>query len=59
MALCQRCQNRVKPDLLDERPDWIKPYIAGFYAWKYRGEDLGREEVEQRIDELLKMETRA
>jgi len=30
-----------------------KPYVAGFYAWKYGGEELSRRQVEDRLEELL------
>jgi hypothetical protein len=36
--------------------DWIKPYVAGFYAHKYEGRDITREEAESRLDELLAYE---
>jgi hypothetical protein len=29
-----------------EHSDWFKPYVAGYYAWTYLGEDLTREEVD-------------
>ncbi len=51
LPLCQRChlhfQCKVDPDIpfFFEHSDWAKPYIAGFYAWKYEGEE--------RLDELL------
>jgi len=64
LALCQRChlsiQARVNPEthyfLIHSA--WIKPYIAGFYAWKYLNENLTRTEVESRLDELLALELR-
>ena len=36
----------------------VRPYAAGFYAFKYLGEDLGREEVIQRLPALLALEHR-
>ena len=60
--LCQRChlhiQGRVIMDqrFIFEHSEWFKPYVAGFYAWKYLEEDLTREEVEARMDELLALE---
>lgn len=62
MALCQRChlsiQARVDPEqpYMYEHNEWLKPYVAGFYARKYLEEDLTREEVMARLDELLKLE---
>ncbi len=61
-ALCQRChlsiQGRVTMDqrFIFEHSEWFKPYVAGFYALKYLDEDLAREEVEGRMDELLALE---
>jgi len=62
LALCQRChlsiQGRVNPDqpYMFEHTDWFKPYVAAFYARKYHGKDLSREEVMRRLDELLLLE---
>ena len=62
MALCQRChlrvQGRVVPDIpyFLEHSEWAKPYVAGFYAKKYLGQDLTRDEVNARLDELLALE---
>ena len=39
-----------------EHSEWFKPYVAGFYAWKYLGVDLSRDEVLSRLDELLDLE---
>lgn len=39
-----------------EHSDWFKPYAAGWYAWAYLGEDLTREQVGERLDELLSLE---
>jgi hypothetical protein len=32
---------------------WFRPYVAGFYAFTVLGEDLSRDQVEARLDELL------
>jgi hypothetical protein len=59
LALCQRCHLRIQGHVNPQQPymlehsDWIKPYVAGFYAAKYEGKQLTREEVMQRLDELL------
>lgn len=59
MALCQRChlkvQGRVNPSIpyFLEHSAWAKPYVAGFYAWKYEGKQLTRPQVMERLDELL------
>jgi hypothetical protein len=58
-SLCQRChltiQGRVKmhrPYFL-EHSEWFRPYVAGFYASTILGEELTREQVLGRLDELL------
>ena len=59
LALCQRChlriQGRVNPETVYflEHSDWIKPFVAGFYARKYEGRNISREEAEKRLTELL------
>lgn len=66
LPLCQAChlsvQGRVdldRPWVMQEHSDWFKLYVAGFYAWKYCGETLTREEAEARLDELLQLECAA
>ena len=60
--LCQRCHLSIQGRVVMEQPyifehsEWFKPYVAGFYAWKYLDEDLTREEVEARMEELLALE---
>lgn len=62
LALDQVChltiQGRVNPDIpyFLEHSEWIKPYVAGFYAWKYLEEHLTRPQVEVRLSELLSLE---
>jgi hypothetical protein len=64
VALCQRChltiQGKVKMDRPYDRQHsaWFVPYVAGFYAAKYLGEDLTPEEALARADELLALEFR-
>lgn len=64
VALCQRCHLRMQRAVVMDRPwhyehsEWFKPYAAGFYAWKYLGEDLGREETLFRLPALLALEHR-
>lgn len=60
-ALCQRdhltIQGRVKlhrPYFL-EHSEWFKPYVAGYYASTILGEELTREQVMERLDELLSL----
>jgi hypothetical protein len=63
-SLCQRCHLEIQCKVhMDRRwlkphSDWFKPYVAGFYAFSLRGEDLTREQVEARLDELLGLEDR-
>lgn len=65
LALCQVChlhiQGKVDPEtpFFFEHSDWLKPFVAGFYAWKYEGKMLDREDVESRLDDLLAHERRA
>lgn len=62
LALDQRChlqiQNKVIPQIpyFFEHSEWLRPYVAGFYARKYLGEDLTREQVMERLEELLRLE---
>lgn len=65
LALCQRChlqiQGKVNPHIpwMLSHSDWFKPYVAGFYAHKYEGRMIEREEAERRMDELLAYEFKA
>lgn len=64
LALCQRChlqvQTTVDPRIpwFLEHSEWFKPYAAGFYAKKYEGRDITREEAMERLDELLAYESK-
>lgn len=57
--LCQRCHLTIQGKVKMHRPwpwphtDWMRPYVAGFYAWKYEGVDLSRADTMARLDELL------
>lgn len=61
-ALDQRCHLQVQGRVRLERvwpwphTEWFKPFVAGYYAWVYRNEDLSRDEVMGRLDELLALE---
>ena len=66
VPLCQRChlsiQSRVvldRPWVMTEHSEWFRPYVAGFYARKYLDVDLARDEVMERLDELLALERTA
>ena len=62
LALCQVChlqiQGKVDPETpwFLEHSDWLKPYVAGFYAKKYEGRNISRAEAMTRLDELLNHE---
>jgi hypothetical protein len=64
-ALCQRCHLQIQGKVQMSRvwpwehSGWFKPYVAGYYAWTYRGEDLDRQQVEERLDDLLALERAA
>lgn len=61
-ALCQRCHLEIQGKVVMERvyplphSEWFRPYVAGYYAFVYLGEELTRSEVESRMDELLALE---
>lgn len=60
--LCQVCHLVIQGKVVMERrwmfehSDWFKPYVAGWYAYKYLGQELSRDEVMRRLDELLNLE---
>lgn len=64
-ALCQRCHLEIQSKVVMERvyphehSEWFRPYAAGYYAKVYLDEDLTREQVESRMDELLALERAA
>ncbi len=62
LALCQRChltiQSRVNPQqpYMFEHTAWFKPYVAAFYAHKYEGRNITREEAATEMERLLSLE---
>ncbi len=62
LALCQRChlhiQGKVNPEIpwMFEHSAWLKPYVAGFYAWEDQGRLLTRDEVMADLQPLLALE---
>jgi hypothetical protein len=64
LALCQVCHLQIQGKVDPEQPyffehsEWLKPYVAGFYAKKYEGKNLTREQVESRMADLLAYELR-
>lgn len=62
-ALCQRCHLRFQGKVVMDQvwvmvphSDWFQPYVAGFYAYKYKGWNLTRREVEANLEGLLQLE---
>lgn len=61
-ALCQRCHLQIQGKVKMERvwpwehSEWFQPYVAGYYAWTYLGQEIDRAEAEARLDELLALE---
>ena len=59
LALCQVCHLQIQAKVDPSVPwflghsDWLKPYVAGFYAWKYETRKITLEEAVDRLDELL------
>jgi hypothetical protein len=51
LALCQSCHLTIQGRVIPERPwliehsDWFVPYVCGFYASYYGGEDITREQA--------------
>jgi len=62
LALCQRCHLRIQGRVIPDQPyflphsEWIRPYVAGFYAVKYQSRHLSRAEVMAELDQLLALE---
>lgn len=65
LPLCQVCHLQIQARLDHEKPcflehsQWLKPYIAGFYARKYEAKHITREEAMYRLDQLLRCELRS
>jgi 5-methylcytosine-specific restriction endonuclease McrA len=64
LALCQRCHLSVQGRVRLERPwvfehsAWFREYVAGWYAWRYLGVQLTRDEVRLNLGALLTLEAR-
>lgn len=64
LPLCQVCHLQIQAKVDPEQPwmfehsEWLKPYVAGFYASKYEGRNITRDEAKNRLDELLAYELR-
>lgn len=65
VPLCQRCHLRIQQKVQMarvwpwEHSDWFQPFVAGYYAYVYLGEQLSLKEVRRRLDELLYLERMA
>jgi hypothetical protein len=65
VALCQRCHLQIQGKVVMERvwpwehSEWFKPYVAAYYASVYLGEEISREEAQERMEELLALERQA
>ena len=66
LPLCCPCHLQIQHKVIIERPwvmtehsAWFKPYVAGWYAWRYLGEELNRAQTMARLDELLALERAA
>lgn len=63
-ALCQVChlsvQGRVEMRQLWmlQHSEWFKPYAAGWYAYRYLGQELTRPQTMSRLASLLALEQR-
>ena len=61
LALCQRCHLRIQARLIPERPwlfahsAWFIPYVCGFYASFYGGQEITREEAEADPERWLRL----
>lgn len=64
VSLCQRCHLEIQAKVHMERryrhehSEWFKPFVAGYYAWAFLGEELTEEQTRARLPELLALEDR-
>lgn len=62
LPLCQVCHLQVQAKVDPEQPfflehsQWLKPYVAGFYARKYENKEITLSEAMDRLDQLLAYE---
>ena len=62
VPLCQVCHLIIQAKVVMEREymfehsEWFKPFVAGWYARRYLGQNLSRDEVMQCLDDLLSLE---
>lgn len=61
LALCNSCHLTIQAKVVPERPylwehsEWIKPYVAGFYAHWYGRIDITHEQACAELDKYLAM----
>lgn len=59
LALCNSCHLTIQAKVIPDRPylwehaEWFKPYVAGFYASYYGGQQLERAEVMADLERYL------
>lgn len=59
LVLCNSCHLTIQAKVIPERPylwehsDWIKPYVAGFYAFWFSRIQITREEAVGALDHWL------
>lgn len=62
VPLCQVCHLIIQAKVVIEREymfehsEWFKPYVAGWYAYRYLNQNLSRTEACQRMTEILALE---
>jgi 5-methylcytosine-specific restriction endonuclease McrA len=62
LPLCQVCHLQIQAKVDPEQPymfehsDWLKPYVAGFYAKKYEGKQVTMKQAKNRLEKLLSYE---
>lgn len=65
IPLCARChlsiQGRVyldRPWVMAEHSEWFKVFAGGYFAWKYLGQVVSRQEVERDVEWYANIERR-
>ena len=61
MALCNSCHLTIQALVIPERPwlfehsEWMRPYVAGYYAYAFGGLEISRDETERDIERFIAM----
>lgn len=65
LPLCARCHLSIqakvdlnRPWVLAEHSEWFRVFAGGYFAWKYLGQTVSREEVEANLDWYVNIERR-